>query len=127
MTEHTYDDFQKLIGITVEDLTAEATEKYIDVAIGLLNLFGAGLSEFGGTEGSKTLNASTEEWAAVVQVTRMVYVDFLEDAGGDASAGDIEVKSRNYLTDPKVLEMVKMLAHELQGHTSNPYDDIILV
>lgn len=127
MAEHTYDDFHKLIGITTDDLTPDATEKIIEVAIGALNLFGAGLPELTGAEGTKSINCSTEEWSAIVQVTRMVYIDFYEDAGGDASIQDLEVKSRNYLTDPEVQGIVEKLAYALQQHTSSPYDNIILI
>lgn len=127
MAEHTYDDFHKLIGITTEDLAPDATEKFIDLAIGYLNIFGAGLSELGGNEGSKSINCSTEEWAAIAHVTRMVYIDFYEDAGGDTEIQDLTTEARNYLTDPKVMEVIKNIAHELQRQTTSPYDNIILV
>lgn len=127
MAEHTYDDFHKLIGITTDDLAPDATEKIIDVAIGLLNLFGAGLSELTGAEGSKSINCTTEEWAAIVHVTRIAYVDFYEDAGGTIAVQNLSVEARNYLTDPKVLEIIKTIAHSLQERDTSVYDDIILV
>ena len=82
MAERTYDDFHKLIGITIEDLAADTTEKYISLAIGYLNIYGAGLQEMAGTEGSLSGNYEAYEWAAIMHVTRMVYTDFYEDAGG---------------------------------------------
>ena len=125
--EKTYDDFHKLIGITVDDLAPDATEKFIDVAIGYLNIFGAGLSEMGGEEGSKSINCVTEEWAAIAHVTRMVYIDFYEDAGGDLEIQDLTTKARNFLSDPKVMESIRIIAVALKQQTSSPYDDIILV
>ena len=58
----------------------------------------------------------------------MAYADFYEDAGGDSTIGELEVRSRNYLADPKVLETVKELAYRLQQESdSSPFDGIILV
>ncbi len=127
MAEHTYDDFHKLIGITVDDLTPEATEKFMDVAIGYLNIFGAELSALGGTEGSKSINCVPAEWAAIAHVTRMVYIDFYEDAGGDMDVQDLTTEARNFLSDPKVMESIRVIAVELKQQTSSSYDDIILV
>ncbi len=127
MAEHTYDDFQKLIGITVDDLAPDATEKFINLAIGYLNIFGAGLSELAGDEGSMSINCETTEWAAICHVTRLVYVDFYEDAGGDLEIQDLTTKARNFLSDPKVMESIRVIAVALKQQTSSPYDDIILV
>jgi len=127
MTEHTYDDFHKLIGITTDDLAPDATEKFIDLAIGYLNIFGAGLEELSGTEGSKHINCTAPEWAAIAHVTRMVYVDFYEDAGGTMETQDLTTEARNFLSDPKVMEVIKTIAHELQKHIPSPYDNIILI
>jgi len=57
----------------------------------------------------------------------MVYIDFLEDAGGTVEVQDITAEARNFLSDPKVMEEIRAIAHELQKQTSSPYDNIILV
>ncbi len=126
MTEYTYDSYQKLTNITTDELTPDVTERLLNVAIGLLNIFGADLSTFNGDSGSKTMSCENHEWAAIAHITKMVYADFYEDSGGDMEVSGITVEARNYLGDPKVMNMVRDIAQELHRETTSPYDDIIL-
>ena len=127
MAEHTYDDLHKLLGITTDDLEPRDTEKFINLAIGYLNIFGAGLPVMAGTEGSMSINCEPNEWAAIMHVTRMVYTDFYEDAGGDLEIQDLTAEARNFLSDPDVMEAIRIIAIELRARDSSVYDDIILV
>ena len=108
-------------------MTPEATEKYLDIAIGYLNIFGADLPEMSGEEGSKMINCDGATWTAICHVARMAYIDFFEDAGGTIEVQDLTAEARNFLSDPKVMEAIRMIAIELQARDSSVYDDIILV
>lgn len=127
MTSYDAGDLRTLLGIAAADIELSIIERVMDVGIGLLNIFGAGLSELGGSAGSKTVSLEGPEWAAVSQISRMVYADNYEDSGGTIEIGDITVEARDYLSDPKFIGVVKEFAHELQTQDSSAYDNIILL
>ncbi len=80
-----------------------------------------------GNEGSLSINCESNEWAAIMHVTRMIYIDFYEDAGGTVEVQDLTAEARNFLSDPKVMEVIRIVAIELRSRDSSVYDDIILV
>jgi hypothetical protein len=77
MVSVTYADLHALLHITVADISAINTEKILDLAIDCLNLYGQlDMSNMAGTAGSKTLNVTSQEKAAIFLVARTIYYSF---------------------------------------------------
>lgn len=96
----------------------------MEVAIGLLNLYNAQIPPMSGTYGSKTVAIGDSQWSAIVLVSRWVYVDFFEESAGDFTVQGLEVKSKDYLSDPKKVMQLTDLAERIRP---DDYEDIILV
>lgn len=124
MTTRTYNDLQRLLDLEPGDISPENTERIIEVAIGLLNLYNAELPPMSGDYGYKTIELEDRQWSAVVVVSRWVYIDFFEESAGDFSIQGLEVKSKDYLSDPKKVMQLTDLAEKIRP---DDYDDIMLV
>lgn len=128
MTQYRADDFYNVLDIDTDDLDPIVGEKVLEQAIGLLNMFGAALQEMSGTEGSMYGNYTLIQWTAIVQVARMVYIDFIEDAGGNIEMQGITKKARSLLTEPDTFELIKELAEQcVAGSGDSPWDELKLI
>ena len=127
MASYTAQDFLGLVGLTREDLSFANTEKVIEVGLGLLNLYQAGLAEkMSGTSGNKKLNVDAPQWAAVAHVANMVYIDFQEDAGGDMDVEGLSLRARSLLTKQETLQIIQSLAAQCATFGRDPYSKIRL-
>lgn len=124
MATRTYNDLQRILDLEPDDLSPENTERIMEVAIGLLNLYNAQLPSLSGTYGSKKIGVEDSQWSAIVLVSRWVYVDFFEESAGDFSVQGLEVKSKDYLSDPKKVMQLTDLAERIRP---DDYDEIMLV
>ena len=124
MPAYYYADFQHLVDFEPADLSAEKTERLMEAALGLLNLYGAEIPEPSGTYGSKAFSMEASQWSALVLVTRMFYIDFLEEGSGEFTLQGVEVKARDYLKNPAVVAQIMDLANKARP---GDYDNIKLV
>jgi len=128
VASYTAQDFLGLTGLTRDDLSLANTEKVINVALGLLNLYQAGLMEkMTGTAGNKSLNADGPQWAAICHVSNMIYIDFQEDAGGDMDVEGLSLRARSLLVKKETLEIIQSLAAQCATIGRDPYKNIRLV
>jgi hypothetical protein len=128
MTEYGAHDLMKLMQLDPEDdIDVISMEVVIDSAIGLLNLLGASIPDMTGTEGVKKMDVTSSAWSAICQAARMVYIDFIEDAGGDVNVQGMSQRARNLLTDPDSFEILRQLAGDVVAYDDDPYDDIKLI
>ena len=110
MTSYKAQDFLGMVGLTRDDLPLVNAENFIDVAVGILNLYQAGLQEkMSGTEGNKKISADGSQWAAIVQVTNLVYIDLREDAGGDMDVEGLSMRARSLLVKQDTLQLIQSL------------------
>lgn len=98
--------------LDASDMTDATTEAIIDQAINLLNLYGAELSNMGGTAGSKTVSLESKAEGAVIEVARAVYYSFYK--GLDSTTiGGMTVDSPDLLSNPVVQRTLKEAARRL--------------
>jgi len=128
MTSYMYADFQKMLGLTPDDLSPESTERVMEHSIGLLNIYGAKIPEMSGNYGTKTVGLTSTQWSAVVHVTRLVYMDFIQDSSGSFTIQGLSVTAREYTTDPRKIALIKEIAENVVSESGDdPFEEIRLV
>ena len=120
-----WNDFHRLLGLEPDDLEPENTERVLEAAIGLLNLYGAELPQLSGTYGTKSIGVTQKQWSAVAVVARWFWVDFQEDGAGSFALQGLETKSRDYLADPDIIAQLIDLASRCQDEDG--FDNILLI
>jgi len=103
-------EFKAIINDSV--ISATNAEYILDLAIDTLNLFGAELSNLGGTAGSKTVSVESREKGAIYFVARAVYYGFYKGLESVAPGG-VAITSSDLMSNPAVLETVKEAARQL--------------
>ena len=109
----TADTFKDLMNQT--DLDSEAVEKILDMAINCLNLYGQlDMSNMAGTAGSKTLNLTSQQNAALFIVARAIYYGFYKALSSAAIAGASFPAPSDLMANSVVYESVREAARLLQ-------------
>lgn len=97
-----------------DDLAAADSEKIIDQAIDLLNLYGETDEEIGnlsGTEGTKTATVQGYERGAILTVSRIIYLSFFKNKDGSSAAlGPASYSSSDIMANSAVMNMVQTQA-----------------
>lgn len=87
-------------------------EYMLDLAIDVLNLYGADLSNMTGAAGSKTVNLESKEKGAVFLVARAIYYGFYK--GIEPGIVDtVTVGATDVLGNPTILASIKEAARQL--------------
>ncbi len=95
------------------DITAAVAESVINQAVNMLNVFGCGLSNMSGSDGTKTLAATSQQEGAIITVALIVYRTFYK-GGHSGSIGSVSMNNSDLLANPVILETVKVCARELK-------------
>jgi hypothetical protein len=110
VTAHTFIDLM--------DLTSfdhESAEKILDMAVDCLNLYGQlDMSNMAGTAGSKTLNVTSQQKAAVMLVARAIYYGFYADLTPASISSLGTTAAPDLLSNANVQESVREAARLLQ-------------
>lgn len=91
----------------------EKAERIIDLAIDMLNLYGAELPNMSGVSGSKTVEVTSPQKAAIMLVARAIFYSFMGDPGA-WSDSDQTISTSDLLVNTTVLSTVKEAAHILK-------------
>ena len=109
MVSVTYTTFHDLMNLTTTLISAADTEALIDQAIDMMNLyFGTSLSNMTGSAGSKTVTLAQEDKAAVMTITRTLYLTFYLPQQ-NASLGGVSSTPAEVFTNPNVQAMLKII------------------
>lgn len=115
MTSYTYADFHALMNVTVSDISAINVEKLLDLSIGCLNLHGQlDMSVMSGTAGAKTLNLTSQQWAAVMLAARAIYYGFYKGLDSATVSSISTTNPADLLGNMVILESVREAARLLQ-------------
>jgi len=117
-TSYTYTLLTDVMNLTIgaaDDITAINAEKLIDLAIDMLNLFGAELDNMSGTAGTKTISLESSEHGAVALVVRAVYYGFYKNLDQAGAPGGFSISSQDLLKDPATLQLIKDAAASLKS------------
>lgn len=112
MVSVSYSDLLTVLDKTTQRITTAETEAIINLAIDLLNLFGADLSRMSGTSGSKTVSLDSEERGAVLFVARDIYHSFFENPTS-ASAGGVTLTALDIMDNPFFMSRITRIARRL--------------
>lgn len=93
-------------------LAVATAEIIIDQAIDFLNLYGAELSNLGGTAGTKTVSVESKEKGAIYFVARAVYDSFYKGTEG-VGVGALALTTADLMSNSAVLQTVKEAARHL--------------
>lgn len=115
MVSVTYADLHALLNITVSDISAVNTEKLLDLAVDCLNLYGQlDMSNMAGTAGSKTLNITSQQKAAIMLVARTIYYSFYGGLTSSSISSLSVTKPPDLLSNPVIQDSVREAARLLQ-------------
>ena len=110
-----YSDVQDVMDLSISDISAINTEKLIDLAIHYLNLYAQlDMSNMAGTAGSKTLNVTSPQYAAVLHVFRTIYHSYYKPLEVDSINPTNVLNPPDLLSNPVILESVREAARLLQ-------------
>lgn len=112
--------------LAVLNLPESATiqETLVDAAINKLNRYGAPtITNMAGTEGSKTVTLTSKQQDAVLDVARIIYSSYYENADGtlNTNVGGIGLSSQDMMSNPTVLQAIKDIARCLRDDGELPY------
>ena len=109
----TADTFKDLMNLPLLD--SEDAEKILDMAIDCLNLYGQlDMSNMAGTAGSKTLNLTSQQKAALLIVARAIYYGFYVDLSSTQRAGIAATPPSDLMANSIVYESLREAARLLQ-------------
>lgn len=109
----TYSDVHHVMQLTVSDLTAVNTEYLIDLAIDLLNLYGAAdLTNLAGVAGAKTVTVTSAQRGAILLVVRALYHSFPDAIHGVTVSG-LSMNPMDVLANPVMVRLIRDAAHRL--------------
>jgi hypothetical protein len=111
MAEITYATLQTLLHDT--DIEEETCEDIIDLAVDLLNLFGADISNMTGAAGSKTLSVESREKGAIMLSARAIYYGFYKGVDS-ANVGSATVSVSDIMGNATVMNTIKEAAGRLK-------------
>lgn len=112
MATITADEFQVIMNKTDSDISNTNAEYIIDLAIDLLNTYGADLPNMGGTAGSKTVSVESRQKGAVMLVARAVYYGFYKGVEA-VGVGGLAVAVADVLGNATVVAAIKDAARQL--------------
>jgi len=113
MVSVTADTFKDLMN--KPSLDSEAAEKILDMAVNCLNLYGQlDMSNMAGTAGSKTLNLTSRQNAALLIVARAIYYGFYVGLSSAAIAGQSVTNPPDLMANSGVSESVREAGRLLQ-------------
>ena len=113
MVSVTADTFKDLMN--KPSLGSEAVEKILDMAVNCLNLYGQlDMSNMAGTAGSKTLNLTSRQNAALLIVARAIYYGFYVGLSSAAIAGQSVTNPSDLMANSGVSESLREAARLLQ-------------
>lgn len=113
MVAVTADTFKDLMN--KPGLNSEVVEKILDMAVNCLNLYGQlDMSNMAGTAGSKTLNLTSQQNAALLIVARAVYYAFFKGLDNVAIAGQSVTNPSDLMANSVVYDSLREAARLLQ-------------
>ena len=108
------DDLEAVLNLTGTP-PSETVEKIIDLAIDMLNLFGAAISNMTGDEGAKTVTLTSKEKAAVFVGARAIYYGFYKGIDNLALAG-LSITESDLMGNSEVMNTIRQAAKRLEQH-----------
>jgi len=120
MTSITYSAWTAVMNLNVGagagyDVTDQNAEKILDLTIDALNLFGnLEMSNMAGTAGSKTVNLSSSQKAAVFIVARAIYYGFYKELDV-SNVGGVNMTTNDLMKDPETIKLIKDCAEKLRA------------
>jgi len=113
MVAVTADTFKDLMN--KPDLDSEVVEKILDLAVDCLNLYGQlDMSNMAGTAGSKTLNLTSQQNAALLIVARAIYYGFYLGLSSAAIASQSVTNPSDLMANSVVSDSLREAARLLQ-------------
>ncbi len=95
------------------DITAAQIESVIMLAVNCLKLFGAELTNMAGAEGSRTISLEDAEHAAVLLVSRMIYLSFFKPVE-KAVVNGVSITTDDVLANPASVQLIQTCANALK-------------
>ena len=120
MTSITYSAWTAVMNLNVGagagyDVTDQNAEKILDLTIDALNLFGnLEMSNMAGTAGSKTVNLSSSQKAAVFIVARAIYYGFYKELDV-SNVGGVNMTTNDLMKDPETIKLIRDCAEKLRA------------
>lgn len=94
-------------------VTATKAEYILDLAIDLLNVFDADLSNMSGSAGSKTVTLTSKQRGGVFAFARIVYYSFHRRIENLSISG-VSLSVADLMSNPTVMQMAEKIALRLQ-------------
>jgi len=102
-----------ILNLTDTDISDTNFEPIVDVAVDLLNLYGADISNMSGTAGTKTIGVDSKQKGALILVTREVWYG-IHQGPEEVNVGNITVTLGNILGNPTTMKNIKDVARQLK-------------
>lgn len=109
MVDITYSTLQSVLSIP--QMSAVNIESLLDIAIDLLNLYGADLPNMTGTAGSKSVSVDGQAKAAIFLAARAIY----HSDPSTFSLAELNISSGDILSNPEVSKTIKEAASVIAG------------
>jgi len=122
MVTVTADEFQSILNLSDGELSNANAENILDWAIDSLNIFGANLSNLGGTTPNKTLTVTSKQRGAIFTVARKLYFGGYKGVETVGISG-VSITQPDLMSDPIFLESVRKIAIQLKSFTFKVAED----